>query len=412
MKHVKKRFSTKITSHAWIGLVFVTWLCFGLTATYCHAELPFNAYYVELSLLAYQLDVQLDFKSQTLTGAATLTIRNDSQEEINNIPFTMFNGFEAFPAGNVKEYDLEGMFSAKHALVFDLPHPLAPGQTAEAVIRFQTKPDAEPVSFFGFVPCVIDENTVHLTTGCFPVPLSFPTPDGSIGLPPDVYLPDMNIPTQIRLTIPEGSPLAAIGDITETEKHDGAATYRIESPYFNMAFITGHGYAVESLNYEGIEFQFAYLKEWPDAGFFYQRKDMEETARLVKSYYDFYNSRFTVLPTNKIVLLNTGTMGIFGIETESPFVIITQPIIRDNELRQHFYAVAHEMGHWWWGPPYVRTFPDDPYHQSGIRNIDPYHTWLWESSTEYFTFEAMAAANGTGWLQEFTHNNSISFRNS
>lgn len=393
------RVSTKI--------FFVIWLFFGLTAACCRAELPFNTNYVPLSLLAYRLDVQLDPGTQSLAGAATLTIRNDAQEEISNIPFTMFSGFEASPAENVKEYELDGLLMAKNVLVFDLPQPLAPGQTAEAVIRFQTKPVADPLSFFGFVPCVVDENIVHLTTGCFPVPLSFPTPYGRIGLPPDAYLPDMNIPTQIRLTLPEDAPLAAIGDIMETEKHDGVATYRIESPYFNLAFVAGRGYTVESLNYGGIEFQFAYLNEWKDKGLVFQRKEMEETARLIKSYYDFFSSRFAPLPTEKIILLNTATRGIFGIETESPFIIIAMPKLLDGWYRQHFYIVAHEMGHWWWGPPYVKTFPDDPYHSSGVRNIDPYHIWLWESSTEYFTFEAMAAANGTSWLQEFSHNNTM-----
>lgn len=376
----------------------------------CSCAAPPNDFnFVALSLTAYRLDAEMDFGARGFTATATLTIRNDSKTEITNFPFTLFDRFQADSTGNIKDAGLEEYIAprAKSILLYYLTEPLKPGQTADAVIRFRSKSGESPLSMLGFAPCVAYENTVHLTTGCFPMPLSFPSSEERTGLPVDVYLPDRNIPTTIRLVVPENTPMAPIGDIKDTETHDGLTTYRIESPYLNLAFVAGQGYVVESLNYDGIDFQFAYLTEWKNNNLILKKKDMEETARMLKSCYDYYGRRFAPLKTKKIILLNTSTMGIFGLETESPFVIIAMPHFGGGKFHEDFYTLAHEMGHWWWGPPYVRTFPDDAYHETLLRNVDPYHIWLWESSTEFFTFEAMAAVNGTTWLQEYSHYASI-----
>ncbi len=370
----------------------------------------------------YEITVQLDTRTHTLSGSEVVEYYNDSDRPLDSLYFILWanfdreknpyvdealldegywNGFD--PAwtkitsvttedGKTPNWQLEAAppalqtYSLQETLLrVDLPEPLAPGAKIKLKIEFITKfPDQKWVSpshhgdiyvwqFIPWYPAAMPARTLALGR---------PTGQGKT-----LKMETPSAWVRVRLTVPESFKVAA-GNAQQTveKSENGRKTLLLESytPQLSMPLVMGEPFEIYQLDYE-IPIEVYYLPGHETPARFFASLAADALKYHGAHFGEYGYKKLTIAEGTHYSQVATASDGLIVMGRD---IFRTKDLVIPGMLDQGLQAgMAHEVAHMWWG--------------AGVgfdANAEP---WLAESFAQYMAvryFEDKYGAFGPNYF--------------
>ncbi len=295
------------------------------------SPLPLLAESPDIDVVHYRAEVDFDLTQNRITGDATLTIRNASNGDLQQIPLDLVD----METATVKSF-VYGMIAPntydRIVLTVDLPAALAPGDTTEIRIQYSGSPGNEGGSF-PWGGCHWGSVTYFMGVG-------FTDPDVSMMRR---WLPSNDIPADkatfdVSFIVPDGMTVAGTGLMVDHSSAGGRSTWRWAENHPTATYLFTYAisdYALVEDAWNGIPMQY-----------YVPRADSLRAVQYfatVGGMMDVFTQRFGAYPFDKIGYCITP---IGSMEHQTMISYAAQLF---SGLSEAGTTAAHELSHMWWG---------------------------------------------------------------
>ena len=307
-------------------------------------------------LSAYRMDVTLDPAASTIGGEMTVTWRNPAAEPLSEVWFRLFPNAVYYGEGNlaIAGVTVDGTAAAPElalddtALRVPLPHPVAPGESAEIALDFVTTVPADSRGSYGIFTRDTRAGS-WILADWHPV-LSVWEEGSGWALPPATSFGDPTYAPSafydVRVSAPEDLDVVATGVVAEESTGDGIATRRfVAGPARDFTIVADDNFMAQGREVDGTRIRLWTAPDLDPAA-------REQTLDVAADALRFYNERFGVYPAREIDLVQTDPDGALGIAwaglifLDGPGLLGTYAEYDPEGLAT---VVGHEVSHLWWG---------------------------------------------------------------
>jgi aminopeptidase N len=282
-----------------------------------------------IDVVHYRAEVRFDLAQRTVTGDATLTVRNAARGDLAEIPLDLtamtITSVQAGGTAAAFRYD-------DAALIVVLPAPLPAGDTLEIRIQYTGSPGNEGGTF--------PWGGCHWGDVTYFMGVAFTDPDISMMRR---WLPSNDIPSDkatfdVSFVVPDGRTVAGTGLLAERSSSNGASTWRWVETHPTATYLFTYAisdYAVVEDEWNGIPMEYYVPRADSARGVDY--------FSTIGGMMDAFTQRFGPYPFDKVGYCITP---IGSMEHQTMISYAAQLY---TGLSQAGTTAAHELAHMWWG---------------------------------------------------------------
>ncbi|MBE0645757.1 MAG: T9SS type A sorting domain-containing protein [Bacteroidetes bacterium] len=290
---------------------------------------PLSAESALIDVAHYRAEVRFDLAARTVTGDATLTIRNAARGDLSEIPLDLvgMNIASVEVSGQIATYRYDDAL-----LTIELPAVLPAGDTTEIRIRYSGSPGDEGGNF-PWGGCHWGSVTYFMGVGFTDLNVSMMRR----------WLPSNDIPSDkatfdVSFVVPDGPTVAGSGILAEHASSNGESSWRWVEDHPTATYLFTYAisdYAIVEDEWNGIPMQY-----------YVPRADSLRAVQYfstVGGMMDVFTQRFGAYPFDKVGYCITP---IGSMEHQTMISYAAQLF---TGLSEAGTTAAHELSHMWWG---------------------------------------------------------------